>query len=91
MFKSFDVWKKTGNAGLVRYRCFENMDTGKFCVQSADFYHSPIKAEQLIQSEKQFLELMIDESPFTRSGSFDSVAEAIAHHDSEFADSEETA
>jgi hypothetical protein len=84
MFKSFDVWKKISTARLVRYRCFEDADTGKFCVQSADFYNLPIKEEQFVQSEKQFLELMIEESPFVRSGAFDSLAEAIAHHDSEF-------
>jgi hypothetical protein len=84
MYKSFDVWKKTGTARLVRYRCFEDTDTGKFCVQSADLYNLPIQIEQLVQSEKQFLELMIEESPFVRSCSFDTAEEAIAHHDSEF-------
>jgi hypothetical protein len=87
MFKSFDVWKKTSTAQLVRYRCFEDTDTRKFCVQSADFYNLPIQTERLVQLEKQFIELMIEQSPFERSGSFDSVEEAIAHHDSEFVDS----
>jgi hypothetical protein len=40
----------------------------------------------LIQSEKQFLELMIEEEPITRSGAFDSMEEAIAKHDAEFQD-----
>lgn len=84
MFKSFDVWKKVSTARLIRYGCFEDTDTGKFCVQSADFYNLPIQTEQLVQMEKQFLELMIEESPFVRSGSFDSVEEAIASHDSQF-------
>ena len=83
MFKSFDVWKKTSTERLVRYRCFEDTDTGKFCVQSADFYSLPIRTEQLLQLEKQFLELMMEESPVERSGS---VEEAIARHDSEFLD-----
>jgi hypothetical protein len=62
------------------------MTTGKFCVQSADFYNLPIQNERLVQLDKQFLELMIEESPIVRSGAFDSVEEAIAHHDSEFLD-----
>ncbi len=86
MFRSFDVWKKTSTARLVRYRCFEDTDTGKFCVQSADFYNLPIQTERLVNSEKQFVELLIEESPFVRSGAFDSVEEAISRHDSEFPD-----
>lgn len=39
-----------------------------------------------MHSEKQFLELMIEESPFMQSGPFDSVEEAIAKHDAEFRD-----
>jgi hypothetical protein len=84
MFKSFDVWKRIEPARLVRYRCFEDTNNGKFCVQSADFYNLPIQAERLIQLQRQFLELMIEESPFSRSGAFDTVEEAIARHDSEF-------
>jgi hypothetical protein len=84
MIKSFDVWKKKGSAQLVRYRCFEDVTSRTFSVQSADFFELPIQMERLVQLEKQFLELMIEESPFTRSGSFDSIEDAIAHHDSEF-------
>jgi hypothetical protein len=86
MLRSFDVWKRVEPMRLIRYRCFEDTSTGKFCVQSADFYNAPIRPEQLIHSEKQFLELMIEESPFTRSGEFDTVEEAIAMHDAEFQD-----
>jgi hypothetical protein len=75
MFKAFDVWKRIEPARLIRYRCFEDMGTGKFCVQSADFYSIPVRPEQLMQSEKQFLELMIEESPVTPSGTFDSLEE----------------
>jgi hypothetical protein len=86
MFKSFDVWKELAPERIVRYRCFEDSSTGKFCVQSADFYNLPFQTERLIQLEKQFLELVIEESPFTRSGAFDTVEEAIASHNSEFLD-----
>lgn len=84
MLKSFDVWRKTGTHRLVRYRCFEDTEARKFCVQSADFYNLPLETEQLIALEKQFLELMIEESPFERSASFDSVEEAIGRHDLDF-------
>lgn len=55
MLRSFDVWKRIESMRLVRYRCFEDTSTGKFCVQSADFFDAPIRPEQLMHSEKQFL------------------------------------
>jgi hypothetical protein len=82
--RAFDVWKRNGMAGLVRYRCFEDITTGRFCVQSADFYKSPVTIDRVSQLEMQFIELLLEESPFLRSGSFDTVEEAIAEHDKSF-------
>lgn len=84
MFKSFDVWNRTENQELIRYRCFENVSDGTFCVQSADFFRTPIQHDRILQSEKQWIELLFEQSPFDRSGSFSTIEEAIAHHDSEF-------
>jgi hypothetical protein len=86
MFRSFDIWKTIDQEQMVRYRCFEDLESGKFCVQSADFFRLPIGMERLALLEKQFLELLIEESPFSRSGVFDSIQEAIANHDSEFSE-----
>jgi hypothetical protein len=82
--RGFDIWKRKGVNGVVRYRCFEDESTGRFCVQSADFYQSPSTADYISQLERQFIELLIEQSPFTRSGSFASIEEAITDHDKSF-------
>jgi len=79
-FRAFDVWKREGTKTLVRYHCFENLGTGKFCVQSADFYKTPVTEERLTELQEQYLELLLKESPFKRAGSFDTVQEAIRDH-----------
>jgi len=83
-FRVFDIWKRKSAEEVVRYRCFENSSTGRFCVQSADFYQSPISVDRVLQLEAQFIELLLEESPFERSGSFATVDEAIANHDKLF-------
>ncbi len=80
LYRAFDVWKREGARSLVRYRCFENLGTGKFCVQSADFYKSPVAEERMNELQKQYIELLLKESPFKRAGSFDTVEEAIRDH-----------
>jgi hypothetical protein len=82
--RAFDVWKRGDENSLVRYRCFEDMRTGQFCVQSADFYQSPVTEERISQLEKQFIELILEEHPFSRSGSFGTIEEAIADHEASF-------
>jgi hypothetical protein len=84
MFRSFDVWKRTENGELIRYRCFESTPEGTFCVQSADFFRRPIQSQRLVELETQWIELLLEQSPFERSRSFPTVEEAIAHHNSEF-------
>jgi len=79
--RAFDVWKRKGVGVAVRFRCFENRTTGQFCVQSADFYQSPITVSRISELDKQFVELLLEESPFTRSGSFATVEEAISNHE----------
>jgi hypothetical protein len=85
IYKSFDIWRRRGTHTLVRYRCFEDCSTGRFCVQSADFYRQPVTIEQIQSLEKQFIELLTDESPFERSEAFASIEEAIRNHDEVFA------
>jgi hypothetical protein len=65
----------------MRYRCFEIISTGKFCVQSADFYRSKNVDAFL---DKQFIELLSEEAPELRSKTFDTIEEAIEWHNQEF-------
>jgi hypothetical protein len=80
LYRAFDVWKREGTQTIVRYRCFENLGTGGFCVQSADFYRSPVTEERMNELQGQYIELLLQESPFKRAGSFATVEEAIRDH-----------
>ena len=83
LHKAIDIWERKDSRTAVRYRCFESLDAGKFCVQSADFYHdgkSPAK------SDVQFLELLTEQDPAERSGEHGTVKAAIAAHNRSFAE-----
>jgi hypothetical protein len=84
LFRQIDVWKKIDNSCVIRFRCFENLSTKLFCVQGSDYFHIPIDDKQLSDSDKQFLELLIEETPDTRSNSFSTVEEAVSAHLKEF-------
>jgi hypothetical protein len=85
LYRSVDVWKRISKARVVRYRCFEDLSSGRFSVQSADFYKIPLDAKEVADSDKQYLELLAEQSPEERAGSFDSLEEAIEAHDKDFA------
>ena len=84
IFKEVLVWKSIDNASAIRYFCFYDLVTEKYCVQSADFFNLPIDTKQIQQFEKQSIELFIESSPVERCEWFDSLAEAIEDHDKEF-------
>jgi len=84
MYKSFDVWVYEQDESAARYRCFEILETGKFCVQSKDIYRQAVSPSLVDQLDLQFLELLLEERPDVRSGTFDFVAEAIRAHEESF-------
>lgn len=86
MFKAIDIWKRLDDTTAVHYRCFQHLTNGQFCVQSADYYHMPIREEQVRMLDRQFLELFIEEAPNQRSSLYPTLEEAIAMYDLEFAD-----
>lgn len=83
-YRPVDVWHRKDPEALVRYRCFEVIPLGKFCVQSRDTYRPPFTGETATALERQLLELLAEESPDLRSGLHDSVEEAIRSHDEDF-------
>lgn len=85
LYRAFDVWKRTGS-DLIRYRCFEVLPGNRFCVQSADFYSEMDQPAQNAFLDRQFKELLSEQSPDLRSGSFATIEEAIAAHDAAFGD-----
>jgi hypothetical protein len=84
MYREISVWKRIGDKRAVRFRCFEELQSHLFCVQSADFYSLPLNADVAAHSDRQFLELFMEEEPAARSGGFATVEEAIAAHEKEF-------
>lgn len=85
LYEAIDVWKRVSARELVRYRCFRNLATNRYSVQSADFYRIPLDQPQTGNLEKQFYELLAEQAPDERAESFDSIEEAIAAHEREFA------
>ena len=84
MYRAFDVWMRSGSHLLMRYRCFEDLETGLFCVLSVNFYKSPVTDDRVLELETQYLELLLEESPFKRSGAFATLEEAILDHTETF-------
>ena len=52
MFKAIDVWRRVSDSEAVRYRCFQCLQTGKYSVQSADFYRLPENPAQSDQLDR---------------------------------------
>lgn len=84
LYEAIDIWKRVSASDLVRYRCFRNLVTKRYSVQSADFYRLPLDSTQTVNLEKQFYELFAEQAPDERAESFESVEEAIAAHEREF-------
>jgi hypothetical protein len=84
LYRAIDVWKRVNENTAIRYRCFESLDSKRFCVQSADFYRLPHNEQQIANLARQFVELFIEQEPSNRSGEHPSLEEAIAAHDGAF-------
>jgi hypothetical protein len=85
LFKVIDVWSRR-HGGVIRYRCFQLFPSGRFCVQSADFYNLPPAANRSEYLDRQFEQLLLEQSPDERAGAFSALEEAIAQHELDFAD-----
>jgi hypothetical protein len=83
LYRSIDVWRRR-EADIVRYRCFHILPDEIYCVQSADFYRPPFDDKRVVELNKQFLQLLDEEAPESRSGGFPSLTEAIEAFDQEF-------
>ena len=87
LFRMEIVRKRLGNQSAVRYCCFCDLANGRYAVQSADSFAMPIDAMQLTASERQLVELFIEESVLERCAWFASIEEVIRAHDLEFGNS----
>ena len=84
MYRELSVWKRIDDKSAVRFRCFEDMDSHLFGVQSADFYNLPLKAEIVANFDRQFVELLVEIEPVERCSWHTSLLDAIAAHEESF-------
>lgn len=84
-YQEIKVWRRLSSRSCVRYACFKALRTGKYCVQSADFFYLPVDEQHHRYLDTQFLELFMEADPQERCTWFDSLEAAIAAHDEEFA------
>ena len=84
LFKEVMVWRRIDTVSAVRYSCLQDVENEKYVVQSADFFRLPLPPGVANVFAGQFAELFIDTSPRERCIWFNSLADAIAHHEREF-------
>jgi len=84
MYEAFDIWKRVSDKQLIRYRCFRNLETNRYAVQSSDRYSLPIDSKRVTFLEHQFLELLAESSPDERAATFESLSDAIVAHQRQF-------
>jgi hypothetical protein len=83
-YRAVDVWRRLGDGRVVRFRCFQTMPDGRFCVQSADFFEAPVSRERLLQLEQQYVELLLEAAPDDRAETHESLEAAIRAHEEDF-------
>jgi len=83
LYRTIDVWERKDSRTVVRYRCFESLNSGRFSVQSADFYHAGSSPADL---HNQFVELFTEQDPAERAGEHATLKAAIDAHNQEFAE-----
>ncbi len=85
LYKRIDVWKRINDEKVARYLCFQILEEGEFCVQSADFFNYPVRKSDLWHAEIQAVDLFLESPPEERNAKYSSLTEAIQAHDDEFA------
>jgi len=88
MYRAVEVWAHMSESQAVRFRCFQNLRTGMFSVQSSDFYALPVNPERFRQHEEQYLQLFIESPPDKRSSAFPTLEAAIEAHIASFGSSQ---
>jgi hypothetical protein len=83
LFRQISIWKRLDHKKAVRFNCIEDLEMGKFAVQSADFFTIPIRGEHISYFDKLFPERFI-EVEWEQRKWCDSVEKAIADHENEF-------
>lgn len=84
LYEAINVWRRADDQTLACYRCFRDLRSGRYAVQSADFYPAAFDGVRTQFLEKQYLDLLRAQDPFEREQGFDSLEDAIRAHDLQF-------
>jgi hypothetical protein len=84
LYEAIDVWKRISSTELICYKCFRNLQTNMFSVQSSDFYNASPDPNRVSFLQRQYLELLLAEPPDKRTGGFETLLEAVQAHDKQF-------
>jgi len=86
LYRELSIWERRAN-GLWRFRVLENVESGRFSVQSRDFFGAVGDLKDLDREwprtlDRYFVELLAEQDPEERAGGgSDSIAEAIQKFD----------
>jgi len=83
LYREIVIWRRTSDLETVRYTCFENLRSGRFCVQVADFIRLPLDDVQALQQTRNRIELFI-EGQLAACTWHDALTSAIHAHDESF-------
>ncbi|MDC8014376.1 hypothetical protein [Tahibacter soli] len=84
VYQEIRIWKKIGSDMAVRYFCLLDISSGKYRVQSADFFRLPVTAEQVKFFESQAAELFIETSSAGVDDWHVTIEKAIEMHEKNF-------
>jgi len=86
LYRYIPIWRRD-QEGLMLYRVFEVLGRG-YAVQSKDFYSVDSLGEPALSLEAQFLELLSEQAPDSRSGISPTIEAAVAAFDRLFEESD---
>ena len=84
LFKELNVWSRAEGGGMVRYRCFENLETGRYHVRNADFFEGPVTQEELDGRDAYFYDFLADAFAEGPPEDYEKLEEAIQAHKADF-------
>ena len=91
LYRQIDVWVRSSDSMMIRYRCFQILPDNLYCVQNADIFIAPVSQRHIREFENLFHELLLEEAPEVRSEPATTLEEAIRQHQEAFRDLEEEA
>jgi hypothetical protein len=86
MYRRHDIWHRVNDDEVVCYRCFEDLETGRFFVQNKDFFRrSGNLTAQVQQAEARLVDLIGRD--IRERATFPTLLEAIEAHENNWAQS----